>query len=283
MNATDKAMLSTVSKQESKQSPPLQEISSASTWNDGKPRQIEIFADRANIKRAIEDLGFSDIPYGKLVNWTIVKFKKRLGKFMASTASCCVRHVGQTGHVVSPKFCRGTIWWFTAQPKNYHPDDREFVASYERCNEELRSHEGFNVQPVPVHFHGFHVEGEDRVISANERERTWNKQDAGVDVALTTRLLRRCLAKDHPHAVLLISGDCDFTPVLREIIETIPGITVGVAAFRSRLSGVYWPGNKLGIQWPVRPIVLDDFLTTRSQGWKSRVDGSGSSQERSQR
>jgi len=224
----------------------------------GSLLRVEVFVDCANINRAIEDLGMREVRYGRLISWATKKFKTRAREALTKTPlSRTMANLATS--TTSPTFYRGTMWWFAAKPVNFHPDDRDLVAILENCNDALKD-DGFIVQPVPVDHHGFHIRKELRKVSSDEWERNWNKQDAGVDIALATRLLRRCLAEDRPDAVLLVSGDCDFVPVLQEIMMTCPQVTVGVAAFRDRLAGVYWPNNKLGIQWHVRPIVMDHFF-----------------------
>jgi len=242
---------------------------SANKGDGGRPRKTEIFWDFANTDRSLQDMGQPEVPYRLLLDKAFRKFVTRARKALACSGLPPASVVHPAVSVNRSVFCQGTIWGFVADPINFHPDDFTFVNSCRGRNDALR-HDGIVMQPVRVGHHGFHVRRELRELSRNEWERNWRKQDAGVDVALAARLMRRCLAEDHPDAVLLVSGDCDFVPVLQEIMGTCPQITVGVAAFRSRLSGVYWPGNKLGIQWHVRPIVMDYFLDGRMAGPSSK-------------
>jgi hypothetical protein len=225
----------------------------------GQPRTTEIFWDCANTDRSLEDMGLPDVQYRALLDRAFRKFATRVSK----AGACSVLPARSVAHPSDSAnrsvFVQGTIWGFVADPINFHPEDFVFVNARRGRNDALRA-AGISMQPVRVDHHGFHARRELRELSGDERERKWRKQDAGVDVALTARLVRRCLADDHPAAVLLVSGDCDFVPVLQEVMETCPQITVGVAAFRSRLASVYWPDNKLGIRWHVKPIVLDYFL-----------------------
>jgi len=232
----------------------------------GRPRKTEIFWDCANTDRALEDMGQPDVQYKKaLLDWTFRKFMSRAREALACSALPPVSVAHSADGANRSVFVQGTIWGFVADPVNFHPEDFVFVNSRRSRNAALQA-AGIAMQPVRVDHHGFHARRELRELSGSEKERKWRKQDAGVDVALAARLMHRCLADDHPAAVLLVSGDCDLVPVLQEVMEICPHIIVGVAAFRNRLSSVYWPDNKLGIQWHVRPIVMDYFFDRRADG-----------------
>jgi hypothetical protein len=229
----------------------------------GHPRKTEIFWDCANTDRVLADMGRLEVPYRVLLDMAFRKFVNRACKALACSALPLTSVAHPADSANRSIFVQGTIWGFVADPINFHPEDFIFVNA-RRCRNDALQAAGIAMQPVRVDHHGFHVRRELRELSRNEGERKWRKQDAGVDVALTARLMRRCLADDHPDAVLLVSGDCDFVPVLQEIMGTCPQITVGVASFRSRLSSVYWPDNRLGIRWHVKPIVMDYFLSGRA-------------------
>jgi hypothetical protein len=125
----------------------------------------------------------------------------------------------------------------------------------------LRLKHGFDVEEIPLDFHGFRVRYSDRLRSSNPSERRWRRRERIIDVGLATRMIRRCLASDHPWGVLLFSGDQDFAYALREIRLSCPRIRVGVAAFRSALSRIYWSKTLLGCTWKTRPILLDKCIT----------------------
>jgi len=187
----------------------------------GPLRRIEGFLDCANVGRALEDLGLSETGIGTLLSWATKKFKTRAKEALMQTAFSSGTKGDTAAGTSRPTFYRGTTWGFMAEPANFHPGDQAVVESLRNRNDALRR-DGVTVQPVRVDHHGFHVNRELRKVSRDEWEQKWNKQDAGVDVALATRLLRRCLADDHPDAVLLFSGDIDFTPVLQEVMVTCP-------------------------------------------------------------
>jgi hypothetical protein len=172
---------------------------------------------------------------------------------------------GETGpHII----CR-RIWAFVGKPENVHPDDRKRVQGWKGWAASLRQRYGFEVLSTPLDFHGFHVRAEDRANSSSEAERQWQPVEKGLDVLLATHMLRRAMAPDRPDGVLVISGDSDFAPVLRQMQELKPPIRVAVASFSHALSRVFYRRNPVGYEWGSDPIILDSYLAPLARDGKN--------------
>ena len=220
---------------------------------------LEIFLDLRNVDHSAHRLGCPRPDYGRLVRGAAQEFARRLGMTLIEDAPQkareCRRRDGTDLHLI----CRRT-WVFVGKPENVHPADRKRVQGWKRWVAGLKQRYGFEVLSTPVDFHGFHMRAEDRANSSSESERQWQPVEKGLDVLLAIRTLRRATAPDRPDAILIISGDGDFAPVLRQIQELEPPIHVAVAGFSHALSRVFYKRNPVGYVWGSEPILLDPYL-----------------------
>lgn len=83
--------------------------------------------------------------------------------------------------------------------------------------------------------------------------------DYGVLVSIIMREFAKGLGitSDRPAGVVIISGDADYRPVLREITMQHPPVRATVAAFTDALSNIYL--NDRNCSWE-DPIILDPYI-----------------------
>lgn len=215
-------------------------------------REVEVFVDGTNIETHFRTNGIAGVDLGVLVELAVQEFGRCMARVLNGAA---MLPCGS-----SPRWHCRKVWWFASVPVNYNPGDKGLVQGTIKHQARIAGRHGFEVQEVPWNHHGYHVRKADRAVSKSVEERAWEKKEKGLDVSLTTRLLRRCLAPDRPDAVLVLTGDADQAYVLQDIIRNNPEIAVGVAAFRPQLASIFWPGNVLGFQWHTHPVLLDRFL-----------------------
>jgi hypothetical protein len=218
---------------------------------------IEMFLDISNINIWLRTRGYFHANYGELVDIVGRRFTERLGITFVRGLFRAECVAGVSGEPIA--FCRH-VWGVTSVPANYHPEDENRVRGYRRFLTALRLKHGFNVEEVPLDFCGYHFRREDRLASRIRAERRWRRRERCVDVALATRLLKRCMSPDAPAGVIVVSGDADFAPALREIARRTTPIVVMVAGFAEKLSSVYWSGGFLGYSWRFPPILLDECV-----------------------
>ena len=220
---------------------------------------LDIFFDLKNAEHSAQRLGCTRPDYGRLVRGAVQEFARRLGVKLAEDSPKKAGERGADDEEGSRLVCR-RIWAFVGKPENVHPGDRKRIQGWNGWVAGLRRRYGFEVLSTPIDFHGFHVRAEDRANSSSEAERQWQPVEKGVDVLLATHVWRRATAPDRPDAVLVISGDGDFAPVLQQMQELNPPIHVAVASFSHALSRVFYRRNPVGYEWSWEPIILDPYL-----------------------
>jgi len=220
---------------------------------------VELFVDLANIKRGSSYLGVHEIDYSNFPGVLLQEYARRLGIAGISSLSPEISIDLLDSIRIPTAICR-RVWCVTSVPVNFHPDDEEIVRKRRRLHCTLRIEHGFHVKEMPFDFSGYHVSRKARKSSPIKEERDWDRQEKGVDVALSVRLMQRCFSSDAPDGIIFVSGDADFGPALKTIIGNRPGIQVMLAAFSSRLSHIYRSDTESGPAWQWPPIILDRFL-----------------------
>jgi hypothetical protein len=228
---------------------------------DGLSREglfpVEPFIDLSNINTSFHVRGDIKTDYGELINAVGRRLAKRLGITFVSTFSNAKQLAKAIRQPVA--FC-WNVWCVACIPVNYNPADEKAVREYRGFLTALRLRHGFNVEEIKLDFHGYHIRQFDRSISHSQAERFWRRQEKCVDVSLAVRIVQRCLSGNPPSGVVVMSGDADFAPVLREVTRRVPSIVAMVASFKDTLSGIYRSGNLRGFSWRFPPILLDECL-----------------------
>jgi hypothetical protein len=235
------------------------ECSRTTTWGKSNTKlfPIESFIDFSNIEASLKSLDRFDVDYGALLDIVSRRYSERLGIRYMHRVDWAKQHAKETGEPVAYS---KKVWGVASVPDNHHREDNARVEKYKRFLGALRRRKGFDIQEIPLNFHGYHVRRKDRHLSSNESERCWHPREKCVDIALAMRLLRRCVSPDAPAGVILWTGDADLSIALYDVVQNNPHISAMVAGFENRLSNVYWDGGIIGYSWPFPPIILDDCL-----------------------
>jgi len=218
---------------------------------------LESFIDLSNIEASLKSLDHFDADYGALVDIVSRRYSERLGIRYIHRVDWAKQHARKTGEPVAYS---KKVWAVASVPVEHHREDDTRVEKYKRFLGALRMRKGFNIQEIPLNFHGYHIRREERLLSSNEAERGCCPREKCVDIALAVRLLKRCVSPDAPAGVILWTGDADLSIALYDVVQNNPQITAMVAGFEDRLSNVYWNGGIMGYSWPFPPIILDDCL-----------------------
>lgn len=227
----------------------------------GTPHQglfpIEIFIDMSNVNISLRMRGHLNTNYGELINAVGHRVAERLGMTFVRTSFNAKQLAKAIRQPIA--FCRN-VWCVACVPVNYHPGDENSVREYRGFLTALRLRHRFNVEEIQLDFRGYHIRQDDRSSSDIQAERTWQRREKCVDVSLAVRLVQRCLSGNPPSGVVVVSGDADFAPALREVARCDPPIVAMVAGFSDTLSYLYRHRNLRGYSWRFPPILLDECL-----------------------
>jgi len=217
----------------------------------------EAFLDLSNVVLGAQGAGISNPDVMRIVEAAVHEFAQRLG--MAVADGDGTRRGAAAATPQRPTVVCRRVFCFTTQAVNVHPDDQALAVRDEAMITSLAQLPGVEVRAVPLDFHGYHLRAGRRLAAPTGAERTFRPVEKGVDVALASHLLKRCMSSDRPDGVLLVSGDADFAPVIQEVVRLKPPVVVMVASFADSLSAVY--RNTAITGYP--PIVLDEHEKAR--------------------
>lgn len=220
---------------------------------------IDCYIDFQNIQRSLKKHNLFNINQTDFVNFVINHFIGIVG-VRATNPHLLPETVPAMNMIDEKKFTiHRNVYCFTAKPVNVHADDISAVKHVHRFLHVLQHSHGFNVWKTTLNFNGHHLNPEIRQKSDNTEERVWDRHEKGVDVALAVRLMSRCLSSTPPKGVIVVSGDADFLPALREVAQCQPDIRIMVTAFSESISGVYFSNKCVKHPW-VSPLILNNYI-----------------------
>lgn len=214
----------------------------------------EAFLDLSNVELGAQGAGIFNMDVMRVVEAAVHEFAQRLG--MAVADGDGTRRGAAAATPQGPTVVCRRVFCFTTQAVNVHPDDQAFAVRDEALITSLAQLPGVEVRAVPLDFHGHHLRAGRRLAAPTRAERTFRPVEKGVDVALASHLVKRCLASDRPDGVMLVSGDADFAPAIQQVVRLKPPVVVMVASFADSLSAAYRDTALTG--YP--PIVLDEHV-----------------------
>jgi len=220
---------------------------------------IEVFVDGTYVDRGLHDLRQAQTDRYALVEGVVRWFAKQLQlPFWGNPFWRKARSSGRVpGKPVA--YCR-SVWCVTSFPENVHRDDRSQARKIRKKVGTRWGLNGFDLEVFPIDFSGFHLSKESRLLSEDEEERSWDREEKFGDVALATRLVTRGKSPDHPAGICLISGDEDLAPALWQVHNDNPKIQLGVAGFAGQFSDVYKGRGLLRYDWKLKRLDLTSML-----------------------
>jgi len=219
--------------------------------------KLEVFIDLPNIERSLRKLKRFNTDYGELIKFVDQIVVERLGiKISNGDGSSAISEK----ETIPDEFLElyQTVWCFTSIPVNHHYEDSSLVRKQRGFLTALRRRHDFHVEEIPRDVRGQRIHPSDRTKDNKYPDQKYPEK--GVDATLAAHLVQRCMSRYRPDAVVLLSGDADYGPVLNKITHWDPPIQVMVAAFFNDMSGIYKSGSMLGYSWQWPPIILDKFL-----------------------
>lgn len=215
---------------------------------------VEALVDHPNVTKGCRRAGGQLADVGRIVEAAVRAFAQRLGKTVIDGNGTHRRETTLEPHELVI-ICQRVVC-FKSRIVNVHPDDEALLGREEASLASLARLRNVEVIAVPIDFRGHHYRAGRRLASPSRSERVFQPVEKGVDVALASHLVQRCLAPDRPDGVLLMSGDADFLPAIQQVVRLEPPVVVMVAAFKHSLSSVYRDTAVTGHP----PIILDEVL-----------------------
>lgn len=215
---------------------------------------LDVFVDRANVAQGSRRARVGPLDIEQIVRAAVEEFARRLGLAVADGTG--TRRAGEAAEPQKPAVVCRRVFCFTARAVNVHPDDEALLEREEASLASVAGLRNVEVLAVPLDFRGHHYRAGRRLAGPTRAERTFRAVEKGVDVALASHLVQRCLAPDRTDGILLVSGDADFAPALQQVVRLEPPVVAMVAAFANSVSSLYRNTAVTGHA----PIILDKFL-----------------------
>jgi uncharacterized LabA/DUF88 family protein len=224
---------------------------------NGDIHSIAVFMDLPNIQKSFKSHKLHNIDYGNFVNFVVRHFVERahISKTVFRTEAEHNTVIDNGTIAISTEVC-----CFTSIPFNFHPDDALLVAKIYRLLNSLQNRHGFDVCTTRLNFKGYHLRPKARQQSHIDEEHSWECREKGIDVFLASRLVSRCSAINAPDGVIIVSGDQDYLPAIREVMCYNTSVRVMVAAFSESMSGIYRSKKCASYPWVWPPLLLDNHL-----------------------